>query len=140
MHSKKGSRGGDPIENLLGTSGNTAAADVACELKRTGHNGKLTVVGRMVQREDYELVWHERDKWGWTIENQCGEPEIGETSEEVLAYLEAQGEAKPSTIATGVHKSFGSVWMALKRLQERGKVVRGKDKKWGLVIGSKNGE
>lgn len=133
MHSKKGAMGGNPIENLLGTSGNTAAADVACELKRTGHNGKLTVVGRMVQREDFELIWHEGDRWGWSIENEGDGTATGETADEVLAFLEAQGATKPATIAAGVHKSFGAVWMSLKRLQERGRVVRGKDKKWELV-------
>jgi hypothetical protein len=133
MHSKKGSRGGDPIENLLGTSGNTAAADVACELKRTGHNGKLTVVGRMVQRAEYELVWHEDDRWGWTIEGEGDDAATGETAEEVLAFLEAQGPSKPATIAAGVHKSFGAVWMSLNRLQSRGRVVRIKDKNWDLV-------
>ncbi len=133
MHTRKGARGGDPIENLLGTSGNTAAADVVAELKRTGHNGKLTVTGRMVQREDYELVWHQGDSWGWTIEGAGDDASVGETAEEVIGFLEAQGASKPATIAAGIKKSFGSVWMALKRLQDRGKVVRGKDKRWEVV-------
>ena len=133
MHTKKGSKGGDPIENLLGTSGNTAAADAAAELKRTGHNARLTVVGRMVQHEDYELLWHQGDRWGWTIESSGDESATGETAEEVLTYLEAQGPAKPATIAAGVHKNFGAVWMALKRLQERGRVFRGRDKRWELA-------
>jgi hypothetical protein len=132
MHSKKGSRGGDPIENLLGTSGNTAAADVACELKRTGNNGKLTVVGRMVQRQDFELLWHQGEEWGWTIEGE-GEAATGETQDEVLAFLEAQGAAKPAAIAAAIRKSFGAVWQALLRLQGRGRVARGKDKRWEVV-------
>jgi hypothetical protein len=133
MHSKKGSRGGDPIENLLGTTGNTAAADVTVELKRTGLNGKLTVVGRMVPREDYELVWHEGDSWGWTIESAGDDAATGETAAEVLAFLEAQGAAKPATIAAGIHKSFGSVWMTLKRLRDHSRVIRTADKRWQLV-------
>ena len=133
MHTKKGARGGDPIENLLGTSGTSAAADVACELKRTGFNAKLTVVGRMVQREDYELLWHQGDRWGWTIESQGAEAATGETQDDVLAFLEAQGAAKPATIAAGIHKSFPSVWNALGRLQARGKVARAKDKRWELT-------
>jgi hypothetical protein len=43
------------------------------ELKRTSaRDGKLTVVGRSVQQEDYELAWHcgdpedETTHWGWT--------------------------------------------------------------------------
>lgn len=131
MHSRKGSKGGDPIENLLGTTGNTAAADVICELSRTGHNGKLTVTGRMVPREDYQLVWHQGDEWGWSIEN-AGDDATGETGEEIVAFLEAQGASKPATIAAGVKKSFGSVWMALQRLQARGKVIKCKDRKWEL--------
>ena len=135
MHTRKGAKGGDPIENLLGTSGNTAAADCLCELKRTGHNGKLTVIGRMVQREDYELVWHEGDKsgWGWTIDSAGDDAAIGETADDVLSFLEAQGECKPATIAASIHKSFGSVWQALLRLQSRGRVVRGSDKRWSRV-------
>jgi len=51
----------------------------------------------------------------------------------VLAYLAARGPGKPKTIAVGLHKSFGSVWQALLRLQESGKVSRGRDKKWEIV-------
>jgi hypothetical protein len=49
-----------------------------------------------------------------------------------FAYLEAQGAAKPSSIAAGIHKSFSSVWNALLRLQDRGKAVRTRDKRWEL--------
>jgi hypothetical protein len=59
MHTKKGSRGGNPVENIIGTSGTSAAADVVAELKRTGlKEGKLTVVGRLTPQENYELAWH----------------------------------------------------------------------------------
>jgi hypothetical protein len=135
MHTKKGSRGGNPVENILGTSGISAAADVVAELKRTSvREGKLTVVGRLVAQENYEMTWRGGpDAWGWTIEGSGDDTSIGETSQEVLAYLDAQGRAKPASIATALHKSFGSVWMSLQRLQERGKVVRGRDKKWELV-------
>lgn len=135
MHTKKGARGGNPIENLIGTSGTSAAADVAVELKRMSvKEGKLTVVGRLVQPEDYALSWHAGDElgWGWTVDGTGDDASIGETATEVLAYLQAQGATKPASIASALHKSFGSIWMALQRLQERGKVVRGRDKKWDL--------
>ena len=132
-HSRKGARGGDPIENLMGTTGNTAAADVICELTRTGKAGKLSVTGRIVQREDYQLIWHEGDEWGWTIEGAGDDAVAGETSDEVLAFLEAQGASKPSTIASGIHKSFGAVWQSLLRLQGRGLVSKGADKRWERV-------
>jgi len=130
MHSKKGARGGDPIENLLGTSGITAAADVVGELSRTGFDGKLTVTGRVVPREDYQLRWHEGNEWGWSIIAQGSESGTGETQDEVLAFLEAQGAAKPQTIAAGCHKPFGAVWQALLRLQGRGLVLKGADRRW----------
>jgi hypothetical protein len=134
MHTKKGARGGNPIENITGTSGTSAAADGVVELKRCGaKEGRLTVVGRLVPPEDYELAWHTGpEKWGWTIESTGDEASLGETSREVVAYLEAQGAGKPSTIANALRKSFGSVWMALQRLQERGIAFRGRDKKWDL--------
>jgi hypothetical protein len=134
MHTKKGSRGGNPVENILGTSGTSAAADVIAELKRTSiRDGKLTVVGRLVSHENYELVWQAGpDNWGWIIEGTT-EAAMGETQQEVLAYLEAHVPDNPKSIAIALNKSFGSVWMALKRLQERGKVVRGKARKWELV-------
>jgi hypothetical protein len=133
MHTRKGAHGGDPIENLLGTSGNTAAADVCCELKRTGYNGKLTVVGRMVPREDYELLWHQGDQWGWTITSQGNDACTGETQEDVIAFLEAQGPSKPATIVVGVRKPFGAVWQSLVRLQARGKAARDGNRRWSLV-------
>ncbi len=134
MHTKKGSRGGNPIENIIGTSGTSAAADVVAELKRTNaQEGKLTVVGRLVSQENYELAWHGGDDgWGWTIEGDGDEAALGETSQEVLEYLEAQGPSKPNSIAAALHRTFPSVWHALRRLQEKGKVNRGRDKKWDL--------
>jgi hypothetical protein len=118
----------------LGTSGTSAAADVVAELKRTGRNGKLTVVGRLVPHENYELAWHGGpDEWGWAIEGEGDSAAVGETASEVLTYLEAQGAAKPATIASSLRKSFPSVWMALQRLQDRGRVTRQRDKKWEIV-------
>ena len=130
MHTRKGARGGNPIENLLGTTGTTAVPDAVCELARNVKRGKLTIVGRSVPGEDYELQWHAGpDQWGWTIEAQGDDAATGETGTEVLSYLEAQGSSKPATIATALHRSFGSVWMALQRLHDRGLVTR-RDKTW----------
>jgi replicative DNA helicase len=134
MHTKKGSQGGNPIENLLGTSGTPAAADAIAELKRYREGGKLTVVGRSVAMDDYELVWHGGpDQWGWSIQDQGEQAGLGETSEEVLAYLEAQGATKPAQIAGALHKSFSSVWNALLRLQQKKKAIKCADKKWDVV-------
>jgi AAA domain-containing protein len=134
MHTKKGARGGNPIENATGTSGTTAAADSVAELKRTSaREGKLTVVGRLVPQEEFAMEWNGGpEQWGWTITGDGQDAALGETSLEILAYLEAQGACKPSSIASGIGRSFSSVWSALTRLQERGKVVRGRDKKWEL--------
>jgi Domain of unknown function (DUF3854)/AAA domain len=136
MHTKKGSRGGNPIENIIGTSGTSAAADAVAELKRTSaKEGKLTVVGRLVQPEDYELAWHSGDEavWGWTIEGTGEDASIGETMSEVIAYLQAQGATKPATIATALRRTFASVWNALLRLEARGKAIKGRDKRWEIV-------
>jgi len=57
---------------------------------------------------------------------------MGETAQEVLSYLEAQGASKVNTIATALHKSFTSVWNALLGLKEKSKVTRGADKKWDI--------
>jgi hypothetical protein len=133
MHTKKGAQGGNPIENLLGTSGTPAAADAVCELKRFRTGGKLTVTGRSVPMDDFELAWQGGpDRWGWTIQEQGEQAGIGETAEEVLSYLEAQGAAKPADIARAVHKSFRSVWSALGRLQDKGKAIRCAHKKWDI--------
>lgn len=110
MHTRKGASGGDPIENLMGTTGNTAAADAVCELKRQGYNAKLTIVGRTVPRTELEMLWHDGDVWGWTFEGEASSGRsLGETSEEVLAYLEAEGASKPSAIAKGVKATFGGL-------------------------------
>ena len=134
MHTKKNSVGGNPIENILGTSGTSAAADVVAELKRFKNGGKLTVTGRSVPAEDFEIEWHGGpDEWGWSIGGQGEAVSGGETASDVLAFLEAQGAAKPATIAAALRKSFGAVWQALLRLQERGKVARGLDKRWQVT-------
>ncbi len=135
MHTKKGAPGGNPIENLLGTTGTPAAADAVAELKRfKSGNGKLTIVGRSVPSEDYELAWHGGpDEWGWTIQDKGDQGDSGETADEVLSYLDAQGASSPTTIAGALRKSFPSVWHALLRLKEKGKVIRLENKKWELV-------
>jgi AAA domain/Domain of unknown function (DUF3854) len=136
MHTKKGARGGNPIENLIGTSGISAAADAAAELKRTSaREGKLTVVGRLVQPEDYSMIWHAGDEadWGWSIDGTGDDASIGETMSEVIAYLQAQGPTKPATIASALRRTFGSVWQALLRLESRGKAAKGRDKKWEIT-------
>jgi hypothetical protein len=136
MHTKKGARGGNPIENLIGTSGISAAADAAAELKRTSaKEGKLTVVGRLVQPEDYSMIWHAGDEagWGWSIDGTGDDASIGETMSEVIAYLQAQGPTKPATIAVALRRTFGSVWQALLRLESRGKAAKGRDKRWEIV-------
>jgi hypothetical protein len=126
MHTKKGASGNDPIENLLGTTGNTAAADVLCELKRKGRQGSLAVVGRFTGRKDFALDWNDSDEtgWGWAIAGEGEADEIGETMQDVLAYLQAQGSSQPATIARALRKSFRAVWCALERLRARGLVVR----------------
>jgi hypothetical protein len=132
MHTKKGAAGSNPIENLLGTTGNTAAADVVCELKRKGRQGTLAVVGRFAERKDYELAWFDAREgagWGWAIQGAEEDAALGEASEEVLAYLQAEGSAQPATIARALRRSFRSVWNALDRLRARGKVVR-EGRKW----------
>lgn len=133
MHTRKGATGGAPIENLMGTTGNTAACDVACELSRTGMNGKLTVVGRILEEKTYEMVFHQDVFWGWTIEGSAADAAAGDTAEDVAAYLEAQGPSKPGPIASAIHKSFGATWQALLRLQAKGLVVKDIQKKWSLT-------
>ena len=46
--------------------------------------------------------------------------------------IRVASNAKPGVIAAALKKSFGSVWQALLRLQEKGKVTRMKDKRWAL--------
>jgi hypothetical protein len=131
MHTKKGASGNDPIENLLGTTGNTAAADVLSELKRKGRQGSLAVVGRFTGRKDYELDWNDAPDtgWGWAVAGEGESDSMGETMEDVLAYLQAQGSSQPATIARALRKSFRAVWCSLDRLRSRGLVVR-EGKKW----------
>jgi hypothetical protein len=69
------------------------------------------------------------DEWGWTISAQGEEAAGGETQDEVLAYLDAQGSATPAVIATALHKSFKSIWNALLRLQDKNMVNR-RERKW----------
>lgn len=133
MHTRKGATGGAPIENLMGTTGNTAACDVACELSRTGMNGKLTVVGRIMEEKTFEMTFNQGAFWGWTIEGSAGDAAAGDTAEDVAAYLEAQGAAKPGPISVAIRKSFGATWQALLRLQAKGLVVRDIQKKWSIV-------
>jgi hypothetical protein len=135
MHARKNSPGGNPVENLLGTTGTSAAADVIAELKyfRSNGAGKLTVVGCGGLSGDYKLRRHDGpDQWGWAIEDQGEDADSGETSEAVLAYLEAEGASKPVMIASALKKSFDSVYGALKRLRAKNRVIVRIDRRWEL--------
>jgi len=133
MHTKKGARPGAPIENLMGTTGITAAADAIVEISRMGRNGKLTITGRVVPEAEFDLEFAEGPSWGWTIQGKVGENALGETESDVLAYLEAQGPTKPSTIAAGIHKTFAAAWCAINRLQKKGKVIKQPDRRVRLA-------
>jgi len=133
-HTKKGAMGRNPIEDLIGTTGFTAATDAVAELKRHGPSeGHLLVAGRCVPSKTFELAWFEGEEWGWAIQAAGEDVGLGVTSQEIVSYLEAEGAAKPATVAKALHKSFGAVWRALHRLQASGKVWRGADRRWGLA-------
>jgi len=130
MHTRKGSQGGAPIENLMGTTGTTAAADVLMELKKTGRTGKLSVRGRCLPSEDFNLAWWDSETWGWGVQGKDDDLTLGEVGADVVAYLEAQGASRPGTIAAGLHKPFGAVWQSLQRLQARGLITLDLSKRW----------
>jgi hypothetical protein len=50
-----------------------------------------------------------------------------------LAFLEAEGASKPSSIAKGLKATFGAVWQALLRLQAGQRVRKTAARKWELI-------
>jgi KaiC/GvpD/RAD55 family RecA-like ATPase len=130
-HTKKNADGNNPVENLLGTTGNSAAADALVELKRNGYHGALTLKGRAVPENKFQIAWHDDERWGWTIEDSGADAEMGETSEAVVNYLEAEGAARANDLARNLKITWRSAYGALRRLRERGLVIQD-GKKWDL--------
>lgn len=116
-HSKAGS--GDPVGDILGSTGKGAVADTIMGLYRErGQRGAtLSVVGRDVEDETLQLEWDQRFCC-WQLTHDAGG---GKHDGAILEAL-LSGPAGPSEVArrTGINK--GNVHRALVKLAQAGRV------------------
>jgi hypothetical protein len=104
---------GDPLNEVLGSSGFTAAADTTLVLQREPGKSEavLYVRGRDVKEQARALAWD--DLTGWAIGGDAGEARLRAERREIIQLL--REEAKPLTPGQ-VHELLGKGASACKML------------------------
>jgi hypothetical protein len=106
-HTRKGT--GDEVDDLMGTSGISAACDCVWILRRQPDNeGTLRVLGRELEDTRFGLRF-DLDHGGWAITGEGLEVGLSEARTEILELLRAEGALKPARIATLLRKNANTV-------------------------------
>jgi len=126
VHHARKSQSDDPIDEILGSTGQTAVVDNILVLKRG--RGSQTAVLHLIPRDFEEVGLGLRFENGWKLEGKAEEVMLGEGQRQVLEAirsLESMGEkATIKAIAEFVGKSQGAVKVALFDLVQKGVVFR----------------
>lgn len=127
----------DPVDDLLGSTGKSATADVTMGLyrKRKQPEGTLKVTGRDVLDADLALLWR-GEPLCWQVMGEAGQGHQATFQAAVLAAIDeltALGEVASTTnIAQHLDYDKGNVSRELAEMLRHGRVVRGP--KQGRVV------
>jgi hypothetical protein len=126
VHHARKSQSEDPIDEILGSTGQTAVVDNILVLKRG--RGSQTAVLHLIPRDFEGVDLGLRFENGWKLEGKAEEVMLGEGQKEVLEAiraLEAMGEkATIKAIAEFTGKSCGDVRFLLYKLSQKGLIER----------------
>jgi len=126
IHHARKSQSEDPIDEILGSTGQTAVVDNILVLKRG--RGSQTAVLHLIPRDFEGADLGLRFENGWKLEGKAEEVMLGEGQKEVLEAirsLESMGEkATIKAIAEFTGKSCGDVRFLLYKLSQKGLIER----------------
>jgi len=126
VHHTRKSPSEDPLDEILGSTGQTAVVDNVLVLKRG--RGSQTAVLHLIPRDFEEADLGLRFENGWKIEGEAKEVMLAEEQKkivEAIRALESMGEkATIKAITEIVNKSQGAVKVALFDLVQKGIVFR----------------
>lgn len=125
LHTRKPVGGADPFDDVLGSTGNTAAAD-ALMLLQTEHgraDAKLLVTGRDIEQAEHALA-SDSISGRWARIGQASDVRRSGQREAILSALRAVGTRglKPVEIAHATKQRSGNVRYLLMRMKNEGEV------------------
>jgi hypothetical protein len=115
--------GGDPGDDLRGSSALAAAADVNLGLYREEGAYLLRGEGRDIEEFSLRLSFDRVSTWCWQILGDAREMAQTEADESILDALRTLGEADAATVAEAVGKSRSKVGERLHRLAGGGALI-----------------
>lgn len=116
--------GGDPGDDLRGSSAIAGAADVNLGLYRDEAGGfDLKGEGRDVDQFSLRVSFDRENTWGWQLVGESRQVDATQADQELLDALRALGEADASAIAEVLHRNRAAVSRRLIHLANLGVVT-----------------
>lgn len=125
-HRKSATTGdGDPIDDLMGSTGKSAPVDVALGLyrKRGDRNATLKVTGRDVEEQELAINF-DRELFCWELLGNAGEVVNGEKVDELLKALRTLGKATHRELMDATGQDRSNSFRRLQELVHKGRVKR----------------
>jgi len=132
-HNRK-TEGEDPIDDVMGSTGLTAAVDAILILRRgRGQaDGTLLVTGREVEEQELALKFHPPEGL-WTLLGTAAECAISQQRREILAVLKETGPQTLTQLVKILGKNYDTIRVTLARMREAGVVRLREDGKYEAI-------
>ena len=127
LHTRKSSAGfdPDPVDDVLGSTGLTASADMVLALYTEQGKKGATLKGRGRDLDDVDQALEfDPLTCAWQSLGETGAVKIKESEEEILAVLGDLGKAQSHTIAKTLGKDFSNTHKRLATLWTAGKIKK----------------
>jgi predicted transcriptional regulator len=119
VHHARKTQSEDPIDEILGSTGQTAVVDNILVLKRA--RGSQTAVLHLILRDFEETDLGLRFENGWRLEGSAKEVMLAEEQKKIIEAIKELGEeATPKAIADLLGKNHGTVRVILSRMVQKG--------------------
>ncbi len=115
--------GGNPGDDLRGSSAVAAAADVNLGIYKEGDGFRLRGEGRDVEAFDLAITFDAHKSWKWLMLGSVPHMEAREMEHAVLMALRSLGETDAKAVAAFIGKSEDTAERKLKELLNTGRVV-----------------
>lgn len=136
-HTAKYSTGNDVIQSVAGSVGTTAAADCIWGMKRQpAGRCALEIKGREVEDDTFMMALDLSGPIGWNVVEQGNDANTSEERDEIVELIRDTGAISPAKIAAETRKKPVTVRSLLRRMVERGQLVRFESGTYGLATGA----
>lgn len=130
---KAGFGASDPFDEIIGTTGTTAAADCLWALKRIEEGALLHIRGREVEEQELALKLElNQDPRGWFLIATGEEARTTPERRDILELLADEGPLKPQDIARRLHKNEATMRRLIQMMYRAGALIRNTDGKYRI--------